>query len=147
MEDHRDLFTQNFAALLIGDFDHAFSAERDLTVGDLARRGGEQTHDGHSRRRFACAGFANEAQCFLAADVQIQVVYRIDDAVFGFVCHTQVIDVEQLILVFHVFHFVTLSLCQFFSLGSSASRRPSPKRLSESTVVTMNRPGKIVRYE
>ena len=33
-----------------------------------------------------------------------------------------------------------------FSLGSSASRRPSPSRLNARTVIMMNKPGNVIKY-
>ena len=40
---------------------------------------------------------------------------------------------------------MSISSSQSFSLGSSASRRPSPSRLNAREVMTMARPGKITR--
>src|SRR5690606_37354 len=117
----------------------------DLTRVDL--EGGQQTHDGHGRDGLARAGFAHHGEELAARDVEAEAVDGLDPAVGRVEAAAEVTDREQ--------HLAVAGSAArrigggrvgggvgHLSLGSSASRRPSPTKTKASTVRKMAMPGK-----
>ena len=79
--------------------------------------------------------FADDRQHFARVDRRANAVDGAERARCGVEVDDEVLDLEE-------------AACQvLFSLGSSASRRPSPIRLMASTVIRMARPGKVTTHQ
>src|SRR5450759_442952 len=99
----------------------------------LAGVDGSQTllHDPHALQR------AGDLIPVVMAQVPVEFVQTLSRGMRGMV---GVVSVEKLVtegVVKRILH-------QFLSLGSRASRRPSPRKFTASTVIRIARPGKIV---
>ena len=104
----------------------------------------QQAHDGQHGQGFAAARFANQPPCFAMVQRQVEVVQWLDDAVAGVQLHRQMADVQQSLgsriwgeggQVIHRYQRPSSAL------GSSTSRRPSPKKFSPKTASAMQMPG------
>ena len=80
--------------------------------------------------RLAVAVYAGDADNLAAAHVEADAAHRLHLAGVGIVGYPQVLDLQQ---------FLSHMPPHFLSLGSSASRSPSPSRLKDSIVTQINK--------
>ena len=113
------------------------AVQQDLSAADLSDPIRQEPENAQRGCGFARAGLAHQPQCLPSPQRQIHAVDSVDGPVMGFVLHMQISDLQQgshFSPPLRIFY-------PFFSLGSSASRRPSPIRLMDSTVTAMAAPG------
>ena len=119
--------------LVVVERDQVAALPQDLAGDDAARRHGDQLQHRARRDGLAAARFADHAQRLAAVDAQVDAVDRVHHAVVGLEVGLQAADVEQA---------VRPLTPQITLRGSSASRRPSPMKLIDSTVRKIARAGK-----
>jgi hypothetical protein len=107
-----------------------------ISVGGDGGGIGQQPHHRQHRDRFARAAFADDGQHLAAIDMHV-------DALDGRELPTAVANLTVRFLMFSS----AIGSQLRFSLGSSASRSPSPIRLMASTVIRMARPGKVTTHQ
>src|SRR6267143_2425474 len=146
LEDHRNVVAANSAHLAFGELQQILTLEANGTR-DLARGLGNEPHQRHRGDRFAAAGFSDDRQRLTFVDMEGDAVDRPVDTLGRSKMGLQVLDFEQR-------HQIKTSsesryalfLIMLYKLlairGSSASRRPSPSRLTASTVTDRNAAGK-----
>src|ERR1017187_6748347 len=88
-----------------------------------ARMRGQQPQDREQQRRLARAGLAHEPDAFPWSDLEVQLAERREAALRGRIAHAQFANLQQ------------RALAHDRSRGSSASRRPSPMKLKQYTIV------------
>ena len=131
LEDHRDVVAADGAHLAFGELQQIPALEADRAR-DLARRLGDQPHQRHRGDRLAAAGFADDGERLALVDMEGDAVDRAVDALGRAEMGLQILDFEQ----------VPSDQSLLAMRGSSASRRPSPSRLTASTVTDRNAAGK-----
>ena len=146
LEDHGDLLAADAAHLLFRQLQQILSIQDDLAVQDLRGRVGQDAQDGFGDGGLARAGLAHQAQAPAPLDFQGNAVHRVDHRAGGGVNHLQVPHREEDIVFFFVLFRHAVASCQSFSLGSRASRRPSPTMFSDRTASMMVMPGKITMW-
>ena len=126
LEDVADAGATDAAHGALGLADQFFAVEPDRAGDASARR--QQTHDGHHGHALAGAGFADDAVELPLLDIEVDAADGLQlTASLAGERHFQVADLKQ--------------RRAHFDLGSSRSRRPSPRKLKPSTMVRMARPG------
>ena len=135
LEDHRDIVAAHLAHPRLGRVEQVFAGKADGALGDPARRHRHQPHDGERRHALAAAGFADDAQRPARRQIEAQAVdHPRDRAVLEIEFDRQSLDLEQ-------------RAHRCLSFGLKASFRPSPIRLTDSTVMKMARPGKVTGHQ
>src|SRR5579883_1121750 len=133
LEDHRHVLAGEPPALARRERQQVLSGEGEAPGAHLPRKADEahqrQHGDALSRTRFA-----DDAEDFAFLDPQIDRIDRVHDAADGREVDGQRLDFDER----HRYR---------FSLGSKASRSPSPKRLKASTVTRIMRPGKVTAHQ
>ncbi len=133
LEHHGDLTPAHVAKLGLGQREQIDAGVRDRSA-DRGDAFGQQPHQRMRRHRFAGAGFADDAQDLAALQVEAHVLDGIGAVGAGGQLEGQAVDAEDRrghrYLPFRD------------RRGLSASLRPSPIRLSASTVSRMATPGK-----
>ena len=117
LEDHRDLGSSDVFHLILGEPGHVTALEPNRTAGDPARTG-QQPHDRQSGHRLARARLTDDAQGLAGVDVEGDSVDGPHHAVFQGQIGVHIFELEQMTERHYE--------C---SLGSSASRSESPRRL------------------
>ena len=125
---------RNGSSSLLGPAEQVLAPELDL-AGDLCVLR-EQTEDRHRRDRLARARLPHDAERLAREDVEADVVDRVHDAVVGREVDREVAHRQDGLVA------VSVHSCD---CGSKASRRPSPRKFTASTVSTRNSPGKKTR--
>ena len=113
--------------------------QRDGAADDLAGRVRHQPHDGERGHALAAAGFADDRQRLAAADVERDVVDRLEQPGIGEEHCFQVLHVEDQIVRLGLAH-------QPRCLGSRMSRSASPNRLVPNTARLIATPGKMTSH-
>ena len=109
------------------------AAHVDIPAPDHPRRDRCQAHDRFRGRRFSCPGLADKPQRLALPHLKGNMIDSFDDFIVDVELYRQVFDIQYDIILLHLSHLL--------SLGSMASRRPSPIRFRESTVTIIARPG------
>src|SRR5690606_31109941 len=134
LEDHGDILADDLA--FIGRVHiEQIDAFKFHLVGGHGSGGGQQPHHREHGHGLARAGLPDNGQHFAAIDRHIYAVNGLEQADGGIERYRQILDFEQ-------GHGQLL-----LSLGSSASRNPSPTRLMASTVTRIARPGKVTTHQ
>src|SRR5882672_11388441 len=131
LEDHADVFAAYGAHLDFGESEEVAVLEQNST-GDLAGWFLDQSQDRHRRHRFAATTFAHDRYRLAVIDVKGKSVDRPNDAVQGPKMCLQAVDRQEC-------HGPQVRLAK---RGSSASRKPSPRRFTASTVTERKAAGK-----
>src|SRR5262249_12947769 len=139
LKDHRHPVAPDAAHLLLIEREQVGAFQRHRAADDLARRVGHQAHDGERAHALAAAGFADDRQRLAAADMEGDVVNRLEQAGWGEEHRFQVLHVQDHIVSLGVGH-------QPCCLGSRMSRSASPNRLVPNTARLMATPGKITSH-
>ncbi len=126
LEDHRDLRAAQPVQRLGTGAQDLVAAIPDAARG--AAVAGEQPDGGEEELALAGAGFADDADALGLADGEVEALDRVDLAVGRREPHVEVPDVED-------------RRGHQRSLGSRASRKPSPMKLKQNSVVAMNAVG------
>ena len=172
LEDEPDLLAAQLAHVLRAELQQVDAVEQDRARDDPARRIRHEPRDRERRDALAAAGFADEAERLAVADVEADVVDRLDDAVGREEVGRQVADLEQVVglaadarlrdcLVACPQDVVRGQLddgrcvvrpgrsssalttyCLPLSFGSRASRRPSPRKVKPMSARAMAMAGK-----
>ena len=129
LEDHRHLVAPESAHLVLGE-PHELAAVEPDAAGDV-RVGGQEAHDRERRHGLARPGLADDPQPFPFVEGEA-------DAPQGGLLPTAEGDAQ--VRDFEVAHRISLSL------GSSRSRRPSPRRLKPMVVTAIARPGQSASW-
>src|SRR5262249_51879726 len=103
---------------------------------DAARRIGHQPHHRERADALAAAGFADDRQRLAAADLEREIVDRLEQAGIGEKHRLQVLDVENDVVTLRHAH-------QRRSLGWGMSAKASPNRLGQNTASLIEIPGKM----
>ena len=135
LENHGNFRTANSTHLLALCIiiQQIFSFKQHLAAHDFARRRLNELHNRHLRNGFAASGFTANRNDFALVNMVRNVI---DSLYLAFGCKkgcSQVLDFKQ----FFRHHIFPLSL------GSSASRRPSPTTLNAIISTMMHTPGII----
>src|SRR5580693_190982 len=143
LEDHRNVVAADGAHLALGELQQVLALEAN-GAGDLARGLGDQPHQRHRGDRFATAGFTDDGQRLAFVDIEGNAVDGAVDTLTRAEMGLQIPDFEQC----HWSEPRSRSRCLKISYkplamrGSSASRRPSPSKLTASTVTERKAAGK-----
>src|SRR5262245_16255335 len=124
LEDDGDFFAADSAHIMQRGVQQILAREPDLARGMHRRRVRKQAHDGERRDRLAGAGFTHQGNGLALADAERYAVNGLDGVAAGTEVHRQVADVDEGGLVQHV------RLHRNVLRGSSASRTPSPMKMS-----------------
>ncbi len=144
LEHHRRARAPDAGELALPEVDEVALVAADVDGSLGAEVGGQQSHHGEGGERLARTGLADQADAFAALDVERQL--RHERAVAG--ADGQVGHLDGATLDGRGGHGAGLQKRghhRLLSLGSSRSRRPSPKRLNPSTAMAMAKPGKMMR--
>ena len=142
LEHHGHVLAGQLAALPLGQGAQVPPVELHL-VGDHAAIVGDQAHDGQRGHALAGAGLADDAEDFALVHRQVDPIDRAELAGSGRKLDGKVADIKQR----HDSPSSSIgSISYRFSLGSSASRSPSPSRLKASTVIRIARPGNVTTH-
>ena len=135
LEDHRDVVSAHVAHPRLGGVEQVLAGQPDRALGDPARRHRHQPHDGERGHALAAAGFTDDAERPAGRQFEAQSVDDPGDrAVLEVELDRQALDFEQ-------------RAHRCLSFGLKASFRPSPIRLTDSTVMKMARPGKVTGHQ
>ena len=135
LEDHRDVVAAHVAHPRLGGVEQVFAGKPDFTIRNAPRRHRHQPHDGERRHALAAAGFADNAKGPAGLQIEAEPVdHARDSAVLQVELDRQAPDFEQ-------------RAHRCLSFGLKASFRPSPIRLTDSTVMKMARPGKVTGHQ
>src|SRR3954454_14733073 len=137
LEDHRDLLALDRADLVGRKLQQILALEQHL-AGDLRLIPGDQPHDGQERHALAGARLSHHAERLSAGDGERDAVDGLHQTVLGREAHVQVVDLEELLGHRDLSPAYAFAPC---CCGSSASRRPSPRKFTHSTTTRMARPG------
>src|SRR5690606_2280985 len=129
LEDHRDPIAAQALELALGEPDDLPPLEADAAAGDAPGRALEQAHRGEARHALARAGLADEPDDLPPVDGKAHAVDGAHRAVATAELDAQVFDLEQ------------RRHAHSRAFGSSASRRPSPKKFKLSSVRPRKRLG------
>src|SRR4029079_4772421 len=146
LENHRNVVAANGPHPRTGVLQEIGSLEADRAC-DLAGGLGDQSHQRHRGDRLAAAGFADDGERLAFTDMEGDTVDGAVDTLRGAEMGLQALDFEQCHRIrTHwtrtlPWSFAAHERC-FASGGWSASRRPSPTRLTASTVTERNAAGK-----
>ena len=126
LEDHRDVLAADLFHLGRRQIQNVASVHHQLVAFNDAGRRRNEPHHGKRSGRFARAGLADQADGLMVAELQVDAVERVDDAIFCFVADDEVFNIKDQIIMF-VAHFVS-------SLNASAwdRARPEDRRRSGS---------------
>src|SRR4051812_11778373 len=131
LEDHRDAVAAQIAHLGFAQLEQVASLVADRAADD-APRGRHQSQDGKRADALAAAGLADDAKRLALRQAVADAVDGAHHAIAGEEMRLQVVDLED-----HM---------RLASRGSSASRSPSPMRLTESTVSDRKMLGTMTMY-
>jgi hypothetical protein len=132
LKDHRHVFADD--GLALGGRDRRQIAPVELhAVGRDGGGPGQEAHHRQHRDGFARARFADDRQRLVALDADVDAVDGSERAPAHGEADAEVADVEK-------------GHHDLRSLGSSASRSPSPNRLIAITVMRMARPGSVTSH-
>src|SRR5260221_1695808 len=139
LEDHRDAVAADLAHLLLVEPDEIAPGEADMPGGDPPARRRHQPHDGEGGDALAAAGFADDRQRLVALHGEADVAHRRVPEAAGAKRRHEILDGED--------RGEDRGFCWHLyspprSLGSMASRSPSPSMFSEKTTSRMARLGK-----
>ena len=136
LEDHRDVAAADLPQLGVRKLEKVAVLEHRRARGDLAgaREDAEEREGGDA---LAAAGLADDPECLARRDVERDPVDGVDGSPARPELDVEVLDREERLAA---------GLHRERSLGSSASRSPSPMRLKPSTVSTIAIPGTIARW-
>ena len=137
LEDHRDRVAADVPHLLVGHREEVAAREPDRALDDPAGPL-DEPHDRERRDALAAPGLADDAQGLAVADPEADPVDGLDHAVLGEEVGPQVLDGEEIPTVGAALGHQLVSIRW---RGSSASRRPSPRKLAASTTRTSVMPG------
>ncbi len=122
--------------------DQLLPVKADAAADDFAG-GGQDLHDGIGGHRFAGTGFAHDTEHAAAVQFKGNAVHRLDLAGVGKKGGAQVFYFKQ--CHNRSWTFQRIRDNQALSLGSKASRSPSPNRFRDSTTRQMTIAGIISR--
>ena len=172
LEDEADLLAAQLAHVLGAELEEVDPVEHDRAGDDLARRIGDEARDRQRRHALAAARLADQPERLAVADVEADVVDRLDDAVRREEVGRQAADLEQVVgLAARSPALATASVrarrtssgdsstmvgasatghvlgarstyCFPLSFGSSASRRPSPRNVKLMRARAIRMPGR-----
>ena len=111
----------------------------DFARDDLARRLADEAHDRQRRDALAAAQFADKAEMLALAEMKIDAVDRLGDAVARVEVRLQSIDAEKIVLSYGW----RPSAAYILIRGSSRSRSPSPRKLNPAASTKIARPGSV----
>src|SRR5882757_609941 len=132
LEDHPDLFTTYLVQVPFRGVEEVGALEGHRSADDPARRLGDQPEHRHHGDALAGAGFADHAEDLALIHGEADAVDRAHRAVHGAELHGQVLDLQQ-----RAGHDWRPDCWR----GSTASRRPSPTKLTHSTMSATAMPG------
>ena len=132
LKDHGNLLAPDAVHLPLRLFGQFFPVKADAAADDPAGRIGNQSQNPQRRGGLSRAGLAHQAKCLPLFHPETDAVHRLHHTFAGEVLDNQIPDFKQ------CSHF---SSPHRFSLGSMASRSPSPTRLNRISVTTMAMPG------
>ena len=135
LENHGHFVAAHFLQLFRLHCQDVLPVQPDLAAFDFPRRVWYQVENRARRSRFTRAGLSDEAQRAASADAEADAVDGMYVGVLRLVADDQIPNIQNSIVI----HLSSSSY--FFSFGSSASRRPSPRRFRASTVSMTARPG------
>src|SRR5712671_5807813 len=141
LEDHRNVVAADGAHLALGKLQQILSLEAD-GARDPARGLGDEPHQRHRGNRLAAAGFTDNGQRLAFVDVEGDAVDGAVDTLRRTEMGLQILDFEQCHRIRTLFPDLVVLYRPLAIRGSSASRRPSPSRLTASTVTDRNAAGK-----
>ncbi len=130
LEHDRDVLAADRLEVALGSAEELLAPPADRAVD--GRSGGEEAEDGERGDGLPGPGFADDAEHLVLVDVDGEPVDGVEGAVVGGKLDVEVVDREQRRSPF----------AHRSRVGSKASRRPSPRKLTASTVRRMARPGK-----
>ena len=143
LEDHGDLAAAQVPHLIVGQLDEVDAAEEDLAAGDPAGRLRQETQQGQRGHALAAARLADDTERLVRRHIEAHAVDGMDEAGRGGELDPQVTDGEEGVAGRRGRRDeIRDDLGHRLSRGSSASRRPSPRRLNPSTARMMAMPGK-----
>src|SRR5919199_4386464 len=131
LEDHGELGATNVIALALGELQEVGAAVARFARGRAVR--GQEPHHGHGGLALAGARFADERHRLALADIEVDAAHGFDDALPGAESDLQAAEFED-------GHQSGPGHC---ALGSSASRKPSPRKFRQKSVAVRNSDGKI----
>ena len=137
LENHGHIIATHMFQFLRGHLQNILALQINLTALNHPRRVGNQIQDGHGRGGLARAGLPYQTQSVLFPNLNVNAVDRMDIRILRLIVNNQILYFQYQIFC-HRSH-----LSYFFIFGSSASRRPSPSKLSASTVSIIANPGII----
>src|SRR5258708_6965806 len=155
LEDHRNVVAADGAHLALGESQEILCLEADR-ASDLARGLGDEPHERHGGDRLAAAGFTDDGQRLAFVDVEGDAVDGAVDTFGGTEMGLQILDFEQCHRIrtsfLELVHSREINIFDgepdrirlkmlyrpLAMRGSIASRRPSPSRLTASTVADRN---------
>ena len=127
LKDHGAVVAPVAAQLLAAHCQHVPAIQSDGgALFDLSGIG-DQPHDGLGRHALAAAGLTHDGHGLSLFHIKGDASYGLHLAGISIVRHPQVLDFKQ---------FFSHGPPHFLSLGSRASRSPSPSRLKDSTIST-----------
>ena len=132
LKNHADTGTSNTAPCRFAHAQQFLSVEPDAAVRRRIAR--QQTHHGQHGQGFAAARLANQPQRLTALQGEVELLYGLGHPAGGADLYREVFDLQQGGSC--VRHRNRTSI-----LGSSTSRRPSPRKLRPSTASAMHTPG------
>ncbi len=124
LEDHGDIVAADVAHLVLGHVEERLAAIENAAAMDLARRHGDEAHDGHSRHGLTRTGLADDTERLAAIERVAHAVDRVHHAVLGMEVHLKVVDLEEMLslgdrLGLEVDVVVVVLLCHGFTHPSS----------------------------
>ena len=94
LKDHGDIVTANIAAFAFRQLQQIALPEPDIPLGQPAGRHGHQPQNGKAGHRLARAGFAHQAEDFVLADIERDIVHHVSPAVGGGEIDRQSVDLQ-----------------------------------------------------
>jgi hypothetical protein len=146
LKDHADPIAPQVAHVALPDLQQVLPVEEDLARLDPTWRR-DEAQNRQARDALSAAGLADEAHHFSAVHVEVEAGHRTHDAVRRVEAGLKAPHLEEPV----PHHAVPPSRrCHLgdrhrFSLGSRASRIPSPRRLKARTEMLSAAPGKMMR--
>ena len=144
LEDHRDPAAAQLAEVVRFHLDEVGALEQDRAAGNVAGGLRQEAEDRERRHALAAAGFADDPDRLVGRQVEGNAIDGMDASGRGGELDAEIADREQrLALVVEPARRPGRRAGRHrLSLGSRASRRPSPRRLKPSTEMTIATPGK-----
>src|SRR5688572_33228340 len=132
LENHRDFLAANRTHCLVGQWNEIAPLEQDATFDDAAGRLRNQLQNRQGGHALAAARLAHDGECFAGVDFVRHTIDGAYDGGVGEEIRLEIVEAQERLA--HARPPLTLR-------GSSASRRPSPRKLNAMTVTKIAVPG------